>query len=269
MKNRDSATIHIRPGVFGWALAGSGWSAEELSEKTGIGLESIQKWEEDKDPIRIADLKKISKAINRPLSVLLLPKPPDEENPPYYGTATRRIHKKIFSIVRRARYVQGIAAELQGIRSEDARPKITRRTVRDDPEMVADFERGILGLKLASRSKGCDMDKFVQEKYVALREKIESFNILVIQMPLDIGDAGGGFSLSNKLPNLILVNSKGGPRPRLFTILHEYAHLILDTGGICPSDAYDVSGQDGRRDMQSRGGVTTLQEMSSCPEKQC
>ena len=253
MKNHDSATIHIRPGVFRWAVVGSGWNAEELSEETGIKLESIQKWEKGKSTIGIADLKRISKVINRPLSVLLLPKPPDEESPPYYRmvdrNATHRISKKTLSVIRRARYVQGNTAELQDMRSEDARPKITHRTIRDDPEKVADLERGILDLKLESRLKGYNIDKFVQEEYVALREKIESFNILVMQMPMDIEEARG-FSLSNKLPKLILVNSKDGPRPRLFTLLHEYAHLLLDTSGICPSDEYDVSDQWEGRNMQ-------------------
>ena len=34
-------------------------------------------------------------------------------------------------------------------------------------------------------------------------------------------------------PKVILVNSNDGIRPRLFTLLHEYAHLLLRSNGIC------------------------------------
>ena len=59
-------------------MASSGWDARELSEKTKIKFESIRKWETSSVSIKVSDLRKISKAIERPLSVLLLPEPPKE-----------------------------------------------------------------------------------------------------------------------------------------------------------------------------------------------
>ena len=59
-------------------MEGSGWNAEELSEKTDLKRESIRRWEMHSVPIKVKDLRKISRAIKRPLSVLLLPKPPEE-----------------------------------------------------------------------------------------------------------------------------------------------------------------------------------------------
>ena len=59
-------------------MASSGWDARELSEKTKIKFESIRKWETSSVSIKVSDLRKVSKAIKRPLSVLLLPEPPKE-----------------------------------------------------------------------------------------------------------------------------------------------------------------------------------------------
>ncbi len=53
--------------------------------------------------------------------------------------------------------------------------------------------------------------------------------------------AGGGvspnemraFSLYYDVLPVIMVNGSDAPRGRLFSLLHEYVHLLLHTGGLC------------------------------------
>ena len=85
---------------------------------------------------------------------------------------------------------------------------------------------------LKNGGRGESIDTFVRAAYTDLKEKIESFNILVRQAAMDINEVRG-FALVDKYPRVILVNSKDSARPRLFTLLHEYAHLLLKTDGIC------------------------------------
>lgn len=233
-------------------MAGSGWAAGELSEKTSIESESILRLEKRSTTIKVSDLRKISKTIKRPLSVLLLPEPPEERDLTDYRkvreTSAGNLSKKTLAAIRNARYVQSNARELLEMRSEDARPNITPRTPKDDPEAVAEAERKVLGLALEKRRKGESIDKFVRAIYLALREKIESLNIFVMQAAMDVSEARG-FTLADGYPRVILINSRDGPRPQLFTLLHEYAHLLLKTDGICLTNSDDFKGQPRGQDV--------------------
>ena len=231
----SGTTVQINPDVLKWAIAGSGWEAREISEKTDIESEAIRKWETSSTAIKVSDLRKISEVIKRPLSVLLLSEPPEERNLTDYrkvGGIGSKLSKKTLATIRNARYVQSNASELLELRSEDVLPNITSRTSRDDPEMVAEAEKRALGVELEKRRRGESIDTFVRAAYTDLKEKIESFNILVMQAAMDINEVRG-FALVDKYPRVILVNSKDSARPRLFTLLHEYAHLLLKTDGIC------------------------------------
>ena len=229
-------TVRINPATLRWAMAGSGWDAGELSEKTNIKPESIQTWERRSTAIKVSDLRKISKAIKRPLSVLLLPEPPKEKALTDYrkvgGADVKKMSKKTLSVIRNARYVQSNAEELLKLRSEDVHPSITPRTLKDDPEMVAEAERKTLGLYFEERRKGEKTDNVVKTTYETLKETIESLNIFVMHASMDTDEAGG-FALAHDYPRVILINSNDNIRPQLFTLLHEYAHLLLKTDGVC------------------------------------
>ena len=203
-------------------------------------------------PIKVKDLREIARTIKRPLSVLLLPKPPEEKALTDYrkvgGTDTGKLSKKTLAVIRNARYVQSNAKEMLKMRSEDVRPNIAPRTLKDDPETAAEAERGRLGLDLGGRSKGEDIDVFVQTAYMSLKAKIELFNIFVMQATMDINEARG-FALADGYPKVILVNSRDKPRPQLFTLLHEYAHLLLKTDGICLTNSDDFKGKSVGNDV--------------------
>lgn len=235
--------VQINPDVLRWAIEGSGWDTDELSEKTGISNESIRRWKESISGIDVSDLRKISKTIKMPLLALLLPEPPAESALTDYrvvgGKVRKKLSKETLVVVRRARYVQSSAREMLEMRSEDVRPNVTFRTLEDDPEIVAAKERKALGVEFEKRSSGEDIDRFVRAAYQNLRGRIESNNIFVMQAAMDVREARG-FTLTGEHPKVILVNSKDAPRPKFFTLLHEYAHILLKTDGICLTDSENL-----------------------------
>jgi Zn-dependent peptidase ImmA (M78 family) len=42
-----------------------------------------------------------------------------------------------------------------------------------------------------------------------------------------------GFSLSERQLPVIVLNAKDHARARIFTLMHEFAHVMLDSGGVC------------------------------------
>ena len=70
------------------------------------------------------------------------------------------------------------------------------------------------------------------------RNLVEQAGILTLQATgIQLNEARG-FSISmNPLP-VVVVNIKDAPRGRIFTLLHEVAHVMLNDGGIC--DLHDA-----------------------------
>ena len=246
---KQDTTIRINSDVLKWIIRNSGWDAKELSEKTNIRAESITKWETRTTPIRVKDLQVIAKAIDRPLSTMLLPKPPMEKDLTDYrkvgGNSGRKMDKKTLTAIRNAKYVQSNARDLLELRSEGVLPDIHTRTLDDDPEEVAKMERKVLGWDTEKRHPEESIDKFISRMYQTLKDNIESLNIFVMQASVPLSDARG-FTLTGGYPRVILVNSTDKARPKLFTLLHEYAHLLLKTDGICMTHSEDFKWTEGQ-----------------------
>ncbi|MEI7856677.1 MAG: ImmA/IrrE family metallo-endopeptidase [Methanomicrobiales archaeon] len=102
------------------------------------------------------------------------------------------------------------------------------RTLKDDPETVAQEEREHAGIHLSGDGAGMSLVK----AFEIWREWLGSRNISVLKTKIPSGDARG-FSLTDGEPNVIVVNSSDADRARLFTLFHEYAHILLNTPVIC------------------------------------
>lgn len=105
-------------------------------------------------------------------------------------------------------------------------PKIA---VNDDPESAGEQVRTFLGVSEADQSRAADAREALNLWLAAA----EAQGILVIQtagIPLE---EMRGFSVSEWPYPVVALNGSDWPRPRLFTLLHEIAHLSLNVGGIC------------------------------------
>lgn len=246
-------TLRINPAVLKWAITRSGWDSKELSEKTGIKSDVIETWQRQSASIKLSELRAISRNIKRPLTVLMLPEPPDEQDMPDYrkfGGGEASMSKKTFEVIRNARYVQSVALDMLKLRADEVRPDVKFRSMDDDHEAVAKAERERLDVSLEKDKKG-GMDKFARDKYKELKEKIELRNIHVMQDGMDV-DEVRGFTLSGGYPKVILINSKDEERPRLFTLLHEYAHLLLKSNGVCMPNSPVFQTPKGRDQLLER-----------------
>jgi Zn-dependent peptidase ImmA (M78 family) len=130
--------------------------------------------------------------------------------------------------VRRALRLQSIARNLiQGVGRETSSLVGTAK-VSERPEDAAQSARERLGITLEAQREW-------KNEWEALREwrsAIERQNVLVFQLSVPVGDARG-FSLVDEEPYAIVVNSSDAVRARIFTLFHEYAHLLLHTPGVC------------------------------------
>lgn len=249
---KQTSLITVNPNVIKWIIESSGWEFEELAKKLNMSEESVHNLVLRESPIEIRKLEKFADCVKRPLAVFFLPKPPSEpkltDYRKVYGIETKKLSKKTLSAVREARYFQSIAKELLGTQRLNLKPKITNVTLKNNPETVALQERKKLGFESEEELLSKEARKSPRNFYNKLREKIESLNIFVFQVGMPIKEARG-FTLTDDFPRTIIVNSSDSIKPKIFTLLHEYGHILLKTEGICLS-ASELNKENSKNELQ-------------------
>lgn len=205
----------------------------------GKSEEFIRELEAGERKLRLRQLETLANFYKRPLAAFFLSKPPVEPPPPNdHRTFPKGERKEEFSedtllAIRKAQLLQDSATELAVDLGYEIKPRIGKASVSSDPEVIEALalkERERLGVTIAEQSRW-------EKNYGALNEwkkRIENLGILVFQMSMPPKETRG-FSLAGKgIPAIVLNNSKKEhPNARIFSLFHEYAHLLLEEGSIC------------------------------------
>lgn len=131
--------------------------------------------------------------------------------------------------MRRARRRRAVALELLGDLERPVTTLPLRASLDDNPDEVGARGREWLGVSLAQQA--CWQGQYeVLNNWIAA---FESRGFLVFQTSDVDLDEMRGFSLSERQSPAIVLNVKDQPRARVFTLMHEFAHVMLDTGGVC------------------------------------
>jgi Zn-dependent peptidase ImmA (M78 family) len=72
-----------------------------------------------------------------------------------------------------------------------------------------------------------------------------------------------GFSISKRPYPVIVLNSKDSPNGKIFTLIHEFIHLLLDNGGICDLDDHDDGSENQKTEFfcnMTAGAILVPQE---------
>lgn len=237
-----SFEVRVEPAVLKWARDSAGWTAEEVGEKLDKNHRLIESWESgDKSPT-INQLRFLANCYKRPLAALLLPRPPEELPLPHdfrnlQGRTASRLSPKIMLVMRRARRLQSIAKELKEEPLIEAAQRIGHATVNDDPELVAQKIRGLLGIDIQTQLEWED-NKEALDQWIY---SIEALGILVFQMSMPIEDARAFSLLDNELPVIVINTRDFSLNAKIFSLFHELGHILLNKDGICDPGGYPES----------------------------
>jgi len=247
MPTKKSVWVGVKPSVMEWARESIGLTIPEVSRRLNIGESTITEWETgDKKPT-LNTLKKLTSLYKRPLAIFFLPTPPLEPPlPTDYRVLPeekrRPLTKQALLAIRRARYLQSVVTEL--LKEEPAvgiLPAFERVSLNDDPEFVAERQRTKLGISPTYQ----ESFRSVYDAFGRWREVLENQRILVLQSRMSVGEARG-FSLIDNLIPVISVNISDSISARIFTLFHEYAHILTRVSGICTPEnilPYDTTTQ--------------------------
>jgi Zn-dependent peptidase ImmA (M78 family) len=232
--SHSSPRVVIATDVFRWLCDSSGFTDSDISKRIDESEWIVRSW---CDGVRIpvislTKVEHLSEMFKRPLATFLLSHPLEEPSLPKdfrrHPDAKPEFSKELLFVIRKARRIQEIHHELTDNLHIYSKVRIKIRTQEDDPEKLAQQERERSRIRISDYISG----RSTARAFDIWREWLESQNISVLKMKMPVDEARG-FSLTGSEPYIIVVNSVDADRARLFTLFHEYAHILLNIPVIC------------------------------------
>ncbi len=221
----EEVAVDLNPDVLIWLREMSGYTIEEVANKLKIEKQKLELIEEGKKRPPLPLIKNLSTIYKVPVAAFYLPNPRETYRPKdcrFIPGRESKFTKKTLLIFRKVSGIRKVAKELIENLGENPAPYIERLTIDDKPEEAAMRYRRQLGLSEELQTNFKAASSFL--KY--LREGIENLNIFVFQYNMPVEDARG-FTLIDDYPVVITINSGDYYTPRIFTLLHEFGHVLL------------------------------------------
>lgn len=221
----------INPELLKWAREECGFTHEEAVQKY-FNPEKLRKAEEGKDFLTFKQLLFISKRYRRTPAFFYLKSPLKE--PTIEDFRTIRAEKFHLSPILREQITsikekRELAVEFQKYDKNYDYSYINSITIDKNPEEIAIQVLNLLNIDLSERKKW-------RNEYNALnawKNAFEKIGVFVFQISrVDIKEMRG-FSISEMPYPSITLNRSDSPLGRIFTLIHEFSHIMLDKGGLC------------------------------------
>jgi Zn-dependent peptidase ImmA (M78 family)/transcriptional regulator with XRE-family HTH domain len=223
--------------MLAWVREDAGYSLETAAVRTHYAVERLRGWEAGESKPTIPQLRVLANAYRRPLSAFFMREPPEGFRPMHDyrrlpDAQELRWSPALRALIRRARGQQraylDLLADLGGEVHE-----LPRAPHTEDPEAVGGFAREVLRVEPEAQREWRD-------ESAALRgwtRAVEDLGTLVLHTSTTRGHIVPpsemlGFSDPGPVP-IIVLNGKDHARRRVFTLLHEFAHLLLRRAGVC------------------------------------
>lgn len=231
MARRKRIEARVNPKVLTWAICTSGWKTIDLAGRLRVEESTFDKWMSGEARPSVGQLELLAEAIRRPMALFFLPEPPKEKPlPKDYRTissGTGEFDRFTLLAIRKARRLQRITKELLENNKESIEPMAGTFSLDANPQHAGASERDKFGITPEQQRTWSN----AYEAFRIIREWMEARNVFVFQMKMPVDDARG-FVLADEAPAVIVVNSSDGIAARVFTLVHEYAHVLLRTSGI-------------------------------------
>lgn len=232
---------NINPAVLKWARETAKLSVQRSAQKAGVKQERYAAWEDPNDDAKptIRQLRNIANAFHRPVSLFYLRDVPHGFQP---MKDLRRIPGDdllLFSPalafeMELAQQRRELSLDLTSASGEEVEPFRLHASLDEDPEEVGHRIRTTLAIRFSDQVQWTSQGPL--EPFNVWRRAIESLDVLVFQMSRVESTEACGFALAAEVRPMIVVNRKDVPNRRTFSLLHEFAHLLLRQSGASTLD---------------------------------
>ncbi len=231
----------VKPEIMIWARKIEGFTITLAANRLKVPEAKLLAWEEGLSSPTIGQLQKMASIYRRPLSVFYLQEAPrtfsvmrDFRRLP--GTEMSQVSPDLAYEIRMARQRRALALELLEETKTIPQEFLLSASLDEDPEKVGNRIRYELNVKVEEQ-KVWRTDPHGYKALNAWREKIENQGVLIFQMTHTTSEEVSGFAIADViLPTIGITQTDTPPTRRIFSILHEFAHLLLRQSGISDLD---------------------------------
>jgi Zn-dependent peptidase ImmA (M78 family)/transcriptional regulator with XRE-family HTH domain len=232
MSRKPGLVVDVEPAVLQWAVETSGRTPNEIAKKLKVTPSTFQEWCSGSVHPTVKQLEDLSRTVKRPLAAFFLSQPPTEAPlPKDYRQLPGKEGKfdpKTVLAIRRARRLRTISRDLADNLNMPMQSIVKEVKHDEKSQTLASHYRQEFGFSTECQENQL---KTPYDVFTFLRTALEKRNILVFQMPMRLEDARG-FALVNEVPQVIVVNSGDTIEPRIFTLMHEFGHVLKHESGV-------------------------------------
>jgi Zn-dependent peptidase ImmA (M78 family) len=230
---RQQIIAEINPGALVWAREVRGMPLEVAANKIGIKTEKLQALEAGEANPTMRQLLAIGRVYRKPTAFFYLLTLPEQPERPHDFRRLPDIvvppSPELIDAVARAKERRLDAIELRQSLDMEIPSLQLIANPNMQPSKLAEDIRHSLGILVEQQQSW-------REPYKAFRSWVtaaELAGILVFQFS-NVGlDDARGFSIAERPLPVVAINGKDWPRAKIFTLIHEIAHIALNAAGIC------------------------------------
>jgi Zn-dependent peptidase ImmA (M78 family)/DNA-binding XRE family transcriptional regulator len=238
-------SVAITGEVFRWARERAGLSNQKLAKSVNAKLEKIRAWETGKEYPSFQQAQKLASALSIPLGYLFLSQPPQITNPvadfrTLPGKESTALSPNLQDVLDDALRKRDWYREWR--QEEGAAPFefVGKYSLRSKPENIVHDMWRVLDVPQGFADKIGTWDLHLR----LLIQKVEAAGILVLQSGIVRNNTRRklsvqefrGFALADEFAPLVFINAQDSIAARIFTLVHELAHIWTGTSGISNPD---------------------------------
>jgi Zn-dependent peptidase ImmA (M78 family)/transcriptional regulator with XRE-family HTH domain len=224
--------VPLTPTVLEWAIKESGYSVPEVARAIGIDESELGEWLRGKSNPKLTPFRKLAAVLHRPAAAFLLAEPPKADGVAVHFRRPANVDREGLNPIERrhireARRVQSTTSWLLRELGEAA-SSLPRVQTSLALGLVATNARQVLGVTTEAQLGWADESK----AQAAWREALESVGVSVLLLRLGENSCRG-FSIWDDYAPVMGISSYFRPTARVFTMLHEFGHLLTRSSSAC------------------------------------
>lgn len=229
--------LSVQPSVLRWARESVGLDVATASVRIGVKQDKVEQWEAGTLAPTMNQIRAMADVYARPLAALFMAEPPADDvkrELPDFRRSEARSHAVSRALLK---------ATMRGYRQRDAlrdvaeglelpESDVTAKYALDqalDPATLGEQLRAVLDVSSIPKTVLLQPEALLRD----LVRRAENLNVTVIQVQrVDVTEMRG-FSLGDGPCPIVALNGADWPRGKIYTLLHELAHVGFRSNGLC------------------------------------
>lgn len=230
------ALVPIQQQALSWAVEESGISVADIDQHLRVPAGTVDGWIGGRGQPNRTQFKRLKSLLKRPASVFFMDTPPETAESAVamrfaFGATSRSRSPEERQAIRDASRVRKFVGDIRRD-LEQGSPAIPSASTNEDPEEVATTIRnGPLNVPIEEQMSWASPT----EAFKRWRALIEGMDILVFLYSLGESSARG-FSFATDPPPVIGISTTWHASVRVYTLLHEFGHVLTRTSSSCTED---------------------------------